>query len=188
MTCCYGGWVEPQVDALKAACEESTDHPYFVVETLNFDNDSGECTLDWRYTDPEIDLTRSTARPSQVCCDQADGDADLLKACPITTEVSYSWDDKLGICTETTTQTQNGSPLPDPVEMQSSQEVCCLEGQSDACADASPGEEFSVIGTCCVSQTLTMTENEYFILSSTLQEADIAQCGAVGAYEYEWDN
>jgi len=33
-----------------------------------------------------------------------------------------------------------------------------------------------------------MTENENFILSSTLQEADIAQCGAAGAYVYDWDN
>ena len=89
--CCYAGWLEPQVDALKQACFESTDHPYYVIETLVYDKDSDECTLDWRYTDKEIDLTRSNARPSSVCCDQADGDADLEAACPITSAVTYEW-------------------------------------------------------------------------------------------------
>ena len=95
----------------------------------------------------------------------ADGDADLLAACPITEAISYSWDDNTNECTQTTTQTQNGNPLPNPDEMVVTQEECCVNGQTMACGATPAGEEFSVVGTCCVSQTLTTTAMGFCALS-----------------------
>lgn len=39
-----------------------------------------------------------------------------MEACPITTQIDYTWNSSTEECTQTITETQNGSSLPNPEE------------------------------------------------------------------------